>query len=113
MTDEPQNTVDPQEDPEAPQTEARETEAEQPSGIEYIEFVGEKPHGTEFSGGHTITRKQLKDAWDVDTPNDLSWTKAEGGPNRGRFLVPVSDMSPAAAEGLAKEPTFRRVTLNS
>lgn len=86
--------------------------AEEDSSTEYIEFLGTDPkHGTEFTAEHTVTRKQLWDAWDVTTPKDLRWTKLEGGPNKGRMLVPVADMSSEAAEGLANDPMFRRVTL--
>jgi hypothetical protein len=81
---------------------------------EYIEYVGDKAsYGTEFLSEHTVTRKQLRDAWGVDTDKDLRWVKAEGGPNRGRMLVPVADMSEAAAKGFEKDPLFRRVTLSN
>lgn len=104
MTDEAQNTV-----PEAEQLSEAPAE---PEKVDYIEFVGTNPeYGTEFHSEHTITRKQLRDAWGVETPKDMRWVKAEGGPHKGRMLVPVSDMSPQAAEGLANEPMFKRVTL--
>jgi len=83
-------------------------------GTEYIEYVGDKAsYGTTFLSEHTVTRKQLRDAWDVETGKDLRWVKAEGGPNRGRMLVPVSDMSPEAAKGFENDPLFRRVTLSN
>jgi hypothetical protein len=85
----------------------------QPSEQEYIEFVGQEPHGTEFHSEHTVTRKQLRDAWGVETSKDLRWTKAAGGPNKGRMLVPVSDMSEAAAQGFENDPMFRKVTLSN
>jgi hypothetical protein len=84
--------------------------------VEYIEFLGtNKEFGVEFYKegvvGHSVTRKELREAWDVDTPKDLKWTKMAGGPHKGRMLVKVEDMSPAAAEGFANDPMFRRVTL--
>jgi hypothetical protein len=88
-----------------------EAEAE-PAKVEYIEFVGtDAKYGTEFHSEHTVTRAQIRDAWDIKTPKDLTWTKLEGGPHKGRMLVPVSDMSPEAAAGLENDPMFRRVTL--
>lgn len=81
--------------------------AQEGAKIEYLEYVGEKPYGTEFIHQHTVTRKQLKDYRDVTTDKDLSWTKGKNG----RMLVPISDMSPEAAEALEADPVFRRVTL--
>lgn len=75
---------------------------------EYIEFVGTDPkHGTEFHTSHSVSKAHFKKFHDVTTDKDLEWTK---GPN-GRFLVPVSDMSPEAAEVLVNDPMFKRVTL--
>jgi hypothetical protein len=82
-------------------------------GVEYIEFVGQQPYGVEFTAEHVVTRKQLREAWDVTIPKDLKWTKAEGGPNRGRMLVPVSDMTPEAAAGFENDPLFKLVTLSN
>ena len=102
MTDEPRELNEAEE----------EVEQTEPNKVEYIEFVGlDSGLGTEFHSEHTVTRKQLKDAWDVTTPKDLRWVKAEGGPHKGRMLVPVSDMSPEAAAGLENDPMFKRVTL--
>lgn len=94
--------------------EGSEEQAPESEETEYIEFLGTDPqHGTTFYGTHTVSKKYLKDAWGVDTPKDLTWAKQEGGPRAGRMLVPVSDMSPEAAEGLAKDRMFRRVTLSN
>lgn len=111
------NEVLPEVDPEVAQDEAAmpettEENQEAESGTEYIEYVGDKAgYGTTFISEHTVTRKQLREAWDVETTKDLRWTKSEGGPNKGRMLVPVSDMSEAAAKGFENDPMFRRVTL--
>jgi hypothetical protein len=83
---------------------------------DYIEFLGtDKEYGVEFYApgvvGHTVTRKDLRDAWDVETPKDLKWTKMAGGPHKGRMLVKVEDMSEAAATGFENDPMFRRVSL--
>ena len=86
-------------------------EPEQESKTQYVEFVGSEPFGTEFTSEHTVTRKQLRDAWDVSTPKDLRWTKAQSGPRKGRMLVPASDMSPEALEGFTNDPMFRVVEL--
>lgn len=91
-----------------PQTAEAEPE---PEKTEYIEFVGTEPYGTEFIGEHTVTRRQLREAWGVTIPKDLKWTKTQGGPNAGRMLVPVSDMTPEAAEGFDKDPMFKLVSL--
>jgi len=90
--------------------EADEDEEAEPA-TPYIEYVGTPPYGAQFIVEHTITRKQIKDAWDLTMPKDLKWTKAEGGPLKGRMLVPVSDMTPEVAEGLANDPMFKRVEL--
>lgn len=82
-----------------------------PAKEEFIEYVGEPPYGAQFISRHTVTRRQIKDAWGITIPKDLEWTKTEGGPNKGRMLVPVSDMTPEAAEGFASDPAFKRVEL--
>jgi hypothetical protein len=115
---EPQNAAEQSEAPTAEEREVATDEAAmpqtaeaEPEKTEYIEFVGQEPYGTEFISEHTVTRRQLRDAWDVAIPKDLKWTKTQGGPNAGRMLVPVSDMTPEAAEGFEKDPMFKRVSL--
>lgn len=79
--------------------------------VEYLEFVGTKPFGTEFygaTGTHTVTRAQMKDRHDVDLgPKEVVWRKGKNG----RFLVPVADMTPEAVEVLAADPMFKRVSI--
>jgi hypothetical protein len=91
---------------EAPMPETAVSEPEQDK-TEYIEFVGEPPYGTEFSAGHSVSRKHFKEYHDITTTKDLEWTKGKNG----RFLVPVADMSPEAAEHLVDQTMFRKVTL--
>lgn len=109
MTDDPQTAEVLADEAAAPEELA---EQEEPAKVDYIEFLGTDPQfGVEFTSEHTVTRKQLKDAWDVTTPKDLRWEKKVGGPHKGRMLVPVSDMSPEAAAGFENDSMFRRVTL--
>lgn len=75
--------------------------------VEYIEYLGDPTYGTEFTVGHEVSRKHLREHHDVSTPKDLTWTKGKNG----RFLVKVEDMSPEAAELLENDPAFKRVTL--
>lgn len=86
-------------------------EDDEPAKVEYLEFVGTPPYGAEFISSHTVTRRQVRDNWDLSMPKDLEWTKAKGGPHAGRMLVPVSDTTPEVAQGLENDPMFRRVTL--
>lgn len=75
---------------------------------EYVEFVGIQPYGTEFSGGHSISAKHMKEYHDVELgAKELSWTKGKNG----RFLVPMADMTPEAAEVLLADPMFRKASV--
>lgn len=86
-------------------------EPQEEAEVEYIEFVGEQPYGTEFygrTGTHSITAKHLKEHHDVDLgKKEVVWQRG----SNGRFLVPVSDITPEAAEVLAQDPMFKRVTI--
>lgn len=84
----------------------------EPQKIEYIEFVGEKPYGTEFYRGeygtHTVFAADFKKYHDLELgKKEVVWRKGANG----RMLVPVSDITPEAAEYLASDPMFRRVEL--
>ena len=106
------NEVLPEADPEvrADEEAALEEPQAEPQGTEYIEFVGQQPYGTEFTTSHTVSRKDLKDAYDIDLgTKEVVWTKGRNG----RFLVKASDMSPEAVEVLENDPMFKRVTLQS
>jgi hypothetical protein len=76
---------------------------------EYIEFLGTDPavHGTALHTEHSVSKAHMKKYHDLTIPKDLSWTRG----SNGRFLVPVSDMTPEAAEVLANDPMFKRVTV--
>lgn len=96
-----------------PDTEANLSAEEKPDATEYIEFVGDKPHGTEFykveGGTHSITAAHMKQYHDVELgAKEIVWRKKT---EKGRMLVPVSDMTPEAAEIIAADPMFKRVTL--
>lgn len=82
-----------------------------PDQTEYIEFVGQEPHGTEFYGRlgtHSISAKHMKEFHDTELgKKDIVWTRG----SNGRFLVPVTDMTPEAAEILARDPMFKRVSI--
>lgn len=82
-------------------------ESSEPDKVEYIEFLGTDPglHGTTLHTSHSVSKAHFKQYHDVVTDKDLTWTKG----SNGRFLVPVGDMSPEAAEVLAKDPMFKRV----
>lgn len=79
-----------------------------PKEVEYLEFVGFGPTGAEFYTSHSVTAKQMKDHYDIDLgKNAIVWRKRPDG----RMLVPVSDMTPEAAEILANDPMFKHVKL--
>jgi hypothetical protein len=85
---------------------------DEPAGTtDYIEFLGTDPatYGTKFHTSHAVSKMHFKKYHDVTTPKDLTWEKGANG----RFLVPVSDMSPEAAEVLDNDPMFKRVTLDN
>jgi hypothetical protein len=94
-----------------PDEDLVEKEAPAATTTEYLEFVGQEPYGTEFygqTGTHTVTKAHMKEHHDVDLgTKEVVWKR---GPN-GRFLVPVADITPEAAEVLSNDPLFRRVTL--
>ncbi len=79
---------------------------------EYLEFVGTDPiHGTEFygaNGTHSLTQKHMKEYHDVDLgKKEVVWKRG----SNGRFLVPVSDLTPEAVEVLAQDPMFKKVSI--
>lgn len=81
-------------------------------GNDFIEYKGDPTYGTEFLSSHTISRKDAKEgSWGIDIPADLVWTRREGGPYKGRMLLPVSDMTEETLASLENEPGFKRVTL--
>lgn len=95
--------------PEAdPEVAADEQASAEEVKTEYIEFVGMPPYGTEFTSQHSVDRKHMKDYHDLDLgAKEVVWTKGKNG----RFLVPVSDMTPEAAGYFESDPMFKRVSL--
>jgi hypothetical protein len=94
--------------------EPEQTEPQEPAKTEYLEFVGDAQYGTQFYSkevgavGHSVTAAHLKQYHDIDLGKKVvEWKRGANG----RFLVPVSDMTPEAAELLANDPMFKRVEL--
>jgi hypothetical protein len=89
-----------------------ETTAEsEPEKVEYLEFVGSEPYGTEFygqTGTHSITDKHMKEYHDVPLgKKEVVWSRGKNG----RFLVPTADLNPDAVTVLADDPMFKVVTV--
>lgn len=82
---------------------------------EYLEYLGEEPHGTAFLTSHTLPKNDP--VWGrlrVDKPSkDLVWNRDEFGPpigNRGnRMLLSTEGMSPELVTAVAKIPGFKVV----
>lgn len=88
-------------------TEATTTKDE----VEYIEYVGYPPYGTEFDDVRQITRREAKQAWDESIPKDLRWTKRPTGKGRGRMLLEASEIPSAVRELLLEDKAFKAVRL--
>jgi hypothetical protein len=85
---------------------------EKAASADFIEYKGDPTYGTEFLTSHTISRKDAKEgAWGIEIPADLVWTRREGGPYRGRMLLPVEGMTEDTLASLENEPGFKRVSL--
>lgn len=89
------------------QTERAEARTEEENG--FIEYVGTAPFGTEFEDVRQITRREAKQAWDVSIPKDLRWTKEHHGPNRGRMLLPLSQVPAEVRNMLLEDSAFKQV----
>lgn len=115
MTDEPQTPEEAEvlaDEQAAPEELAEQAPAPEEGKTEYIEFVGQPPYGTEFHRGeygtHTVNAKDFKTYHNLDLgKKEVVWRKGANG----RMLVPVADITPDAAEYLASDPMFKRVTL--
>jgi hypothetical protein len=88
-------------------TKAKSTAELATEKTEYVEFVGWPPYGTEFSSGHSIPAKHMKEVHDIKTTKDLTWTKGANG----RFLLPTADLDPAVLEYLKTDEAFKVVSL--
>lgn len=85
-----------------------EPQAAEAKTTEYVEFIGWPPYGTEFSGGHSIDRKHMKDVHDIDLgAKEVSWTKGANG----RFLVKSADLNEATLAYLKTDPAFKVVSI--
>lgn len=93
-----------------PRTRTEQIEAsearESASGKEFVEYIGEKPFGTEFVDRRLITRKDAKDGWDISISKDLEWTKRRDG----RMLLAAEDIPDEALAHLREAPDFKVVT---
>lgn len=96
------------------ETQMNEVQAEaepvavEPETTEYIEFVGWKPYGTEFTAEHSISGKHMQDTHDIKmTGKDLVWRKGANG----RMLLPLDSINPEVAEYLETDEAFKKVSL--
>lgn len=96
------------------ETQALQEEAE--TTKEYIEYLGEEPHGTAFLTSHSIPKGDP--VWKragVSVSKDLTWERDPYGPPVGqkgsRMLLAVEDLPAGAAEALEKVPGYKRVTV--
>jgi hypothetical protein len=87
---------------------------EKPTG-DFIQYLGEEPHGVDFLTSHSIAKGDA--LWKrngVEDAKAVTWERDPMGPGIGqrgnRFLVKVSDLSPAQVAVLEKTPGFKRVS---
>jgi len=81
---------------------------------EYVEYLGEEPHGVAFLTSHAIPRTDpLWKRNDVANAKELVWERDPLGPGLGqpgsRMLLPVSKISPEQLAVLEKVPGYKRV----
>lgn len=94
---------------------AEEESAPETTEVEYIEYLGEEPHGTAFLSSHTLPRGDgLWKRNKLDVRKDVTWERDPYGPGIGqegnRMLVRVDDLPAGTAEVLEKLPQYRRVS---
>lgn len=85
------------------------------SADDFIEYLGEEPHGTAFLTSHTLPKGDpLWKRNNVDDAKAATWERDPMGPPVGqkgnRFLVRTSDLSPAQVAVLEKTPSYKRVS---
>jgi hypothetical protein len=85
-----------------------------PATREYIEYLGEEPHGTAFLTAHTLPKgDQLWKRSGLKVTKDVTWERDPYGPGIGqkgnRMLVAVEDLPDGTAEVLEKLPMYKRV----
>ena len=72
---------------------------------QFVEYMGSKQYGVEFTGQRIITRRDAKRVWDISIPKDLVWTKNA----KGRMLLPRDTIPEEALEILLQDPKFKVV----
>ncbi len=82
---------------------------------DYIEYLGEEPHGTSFLTTHTLPKGDaLWKRAGVDVKKDVVWERDPMGPAIGqkgsRMLLPVADLPDGVAPVLEKTAGYKRVS---
>lgn len=82
---------------------------------EYIEYLGEEPHGVSFLSSHTIPKGDP--VWkrsSVKATRDLVWERDPYGPGIGqkgsRMLLSTEGLEPEMLQALEKVPGYKRVS---
>lgn len=91
-------------------------EDEVPTEREYIEYLGEEPHGTDFLTSHTIPKGDpVWKRFGLKPTKDVTWERDPFGPGIGqkgnRMLLSVEDLPDGVAEVLEQGQNYRRVTV--
>ena len=94
---------------------AKLTEESKTSDNDFIEYLGEEPHGTALLSSHSIPKGDpLWKRTGVEDAKAVTWERDPMGPAVGqkgnRFLVRTSDLSAAQVAVLEKTPGFKRVS---
>jgi hypothetical protein len=83
--------------------------------VDYIEYLGEEPHGVDFLTSFTLPRGDA--LWKrnkLNVTKEVTWERDPLGPGIGqkgsRMLVRVDDLPTGAAAVLEKTPGFKRVS---
>jgi hypothetical protein len=82
---------------------------------EYIQYMGEEPHGTAFLTTHTIPKGDgLWKRNGVTLTKDVVWERDPLGPSVGQkgnqMLVAVEDLDPNVVRVLEKTPGYKRIS---
>ena len=94
--------------------ESAELQEQEPT-TDYIEYLGEAPHGVAFLTSHTLPRGDgLWKRNKLQVTKDVTWERdplaAEIGQKGNRMLVRVDDLPEGTAAILEKTPGYRRVS---
>lgn len=95
--------------------DSKAAEVSQPQTQDYIEYLGEEPHGVAFLTAHTLPKGDgLWKRNKVTVDQDIVWERDPMGPGIGqsgaRMRLPVEDLPAGAAEILAKTPGYKLVS---